>query len=79
VKYAQHSNSIKKFGIRLREVRKSKGLSQEKLAYKADLELSQINRIELGKIATGLTQIFKICEALEIEPIVLFDFSSIQE
>jgi transcriptional regulator with XRE-family HTH domain len=39
-----------RFGNHLRVLRKSKNLSLEKLALEADIELSQVHRIEKGKI-----------------------------
>jgi transcriptional regulator with XRE-family HTH domain len=62
------------FGMRLRELRQSKGLTQETLSYLADIELSTLNRIELAKAGTSLANIFAICEALKIHPKELFDF-----
>jgi len=49
-------------------------LTQETLSYLSDIELSTLNRIELGKANTSLTNIVSICEALEIQPKILFDF-----
>lgn len=74
MKYARHESGLQAFGQRLRELRKSKGLSQEQLAWKAELELSQISRIERGVISAGLSQVFRIAEALEIHVRELFDF-----
>ncbi len=74
MKHTRHSEGIKSFGVRLREVRKEKGISQENLAFKADLELSQISRIERGIINTSLSQILTIAEALEIDVKELFEF-----
>jgi DNA-binding XRE family transcriptional regulator len=74
VKYTRHTAGLKAFGRKLREIRKSKALSQEQLAWKADLELSQISRIERGVIGAGLSQVFTIAAALEISVKDLFDF-----
>ena len=74
MKYTRNEKFIKEFGKRLRLIRKEKGLSQEKLAFLSDLELSQINRIELGKINTSLSHVAAICDALEIQPKLLFEF-----
>jgi len=74
VKYSVHKAGLKAFGKRLRELRKSKNLSQEALAWKADSELSQISRMERGIVNAGLSQIFKIAEALEVPAKELFDF-----
>lgn len=74
MKYSVHKAGLKAFGKRLRELRKSKNLSQEALAWKADSELSQISRMERGIVNAGLSQIFKIAEALEVPAKELFDF-----
>lgn len=74
MKYSVHKEGLKAFGKRLRELRKARSLSQEELAWKADSELSQISRIERGIISAGLSQVFKIAEALEIPVKELFDF-----
>lgn len=74
MKYTWHETGLKAFGKRLRELRKMRGLSQEELAWKADSELSQISRMERGVINAGLSQIFKIAEALDIPAKELFDF-----
>jgi len=56
-------------------LRKSKDLSQVQLAWKADLKLSQISWIERGIISAGLSQVFKIAEALEVQVREMFDFN----
>lgn len=58
----------------MRELREARNLSQEALAWKADSELSQISRMERGIINAGLSQIFKIAEALEVHPKEMFNF-----
>jgi transcriptional regulator with XRE-family HTH domain len=57
-----------KFGIRVRELRKEKGLSQEQLAFKADLHRTYIGMIERAEKNATLNSIEKIAKALEIEP-----------
>jgi transcriptional regulator with XRE-family HTH domain len=73
-KYTRDDNAIKAFGNRLRDVRKEKGISQEELSYLADVEHSQISRIERGVINTSLSQIFQIAKALKIHPKELLNF-----
>ncbi len=77
-KYTRDIQGIEAFAARLREIRKAKGLSQEQLAFQADVELSQISRIERGIINTSLSQIFQIARALDIHPKELFDFAFIK-
>ncbi|MFN0013500.1 MAG: helix-turn-helix domain-containing protein [Saprospiraceae bacterium] len=79
VKYTFHVSGLKAFGKRLRALRLERNLSQEDLAWKADSELSQISRMERGIVNAGLSQVFKIAEALEVHPKELFDFEFPEE
>lgn len=72
-KYTRDTQFIKAVGKKIREIRKEKGLSQQKLADLCNLELSQINRIELGLINTGISHISTIAEVFEIRPMHLLD------
>lgn len=74
VKYRRDQKYINAFGENLRSIRKEKKISQESLAYEADLPLSQIGRIERGTINTSITIIYEIAKALKIHPKELFDF-----
>jgi len=74
VNYTRRDNEIKAFGRNLKKIRKAKKVSQEELAYRCDIELSQIGRIERGVINTSISNVFIISEALEIHPKELFSF-----
>lgn len=65
---------LKSFGDRLREIRKEKGVSQEELAYKTELHLSQIGRIERGEIGCSISFVFLFAETLGVEPVDFFKF-----
>jgi transcriptional regulator with XRE-family HTH domain len=65
---------LKLFGERLRHLRKQKGLSQEALAHKADIPVSQIGRIERGEINTTISTANLLGEILEIKTKELFNF-----
>jgi transcriptional regulator with XRE-family HTH domain len=69
-----HKAGVIAFGAQLRKIRKIKGLSQEQLAATADIELSQVSRIERGVINTSISQAFILAEALGISHIELFNF-----
>lgn len=56
------------FGLILRELRKESGLSQETLAFNADLQRNYVSLIELGKNQPTVTTIFKLAAALDIPP-----------
>lgn len=60
--------SLKNFGENVRKIRLKKQWSMEYLANQANVELSQIYRIEKGKINPKLTTILTLCKALEITP-----------
>ncbi|HEX3006390.1 MAG TPA: helix-turn-helix transcriptional regulator [Bacteroidales bacterium] len=65
---------LQAFATRLKEVRKMKNFSQEDLAYKSGLSLSQIARIETARINPTISTIFKISRTLEIKLSELFSF-----
>ena len=75
MKYRRNDKFIKAFGKNLAQLRKSKKISQEELAYSTELELSQIGRIERGTINTSISNICLLAEALNIRPQDLFDFN----
>ena len=54
-----------KIGQRIREFRKAKGLSQEQLALKADIDRTYMTSVENGKRNISIQNIEKIIKALE--------------
>jgi len=74
VKHSRDLEVIKAFGKRVRDLRTKMGLTQEELANEANLEISQINRIELGKINTSISQASIIAKALKLDMVELFKF-----
>jgi len=61
-------------GLRIREVRKARQLSQEKLAEKVGVDPKQISRIEGGKSAPSLDTLEAIAAHLQVTIKDLFDF-----
>lgn len=53
-------------GHRIRELRTQKGLSQEKLALKAELDRTYLAGVENGKRNLSVKSLEKIIEALEV-------------
>ena len=76
VGYKRHEKFISAFGKNLRKIRLAKGISQEDLADKADLTLSQVGRIERGVINTSISMVYSLATALEIEPHELLRFKN---
>jgi transcriptional regulator with XRE-family HTH domain len=56
------------FAANLRRLRHAKRLSQEELAYEADVNRSYMSRLEKGASYPGLEIIGKLAAVLEIEP-----------
>lgn len=57
-------NERERIGKRIAEIRKSKGLSQVKLAELTDIAPGNIARIETGRYSTGIDILSKIADAL---------------
>lgn len=62
-----------KIGIRLRELRKATGLSQEKFAFECELDRTYIASIEQGKRNVSAVNIEKIANALHISVFEFFN------
>lgn len=60
------------FGKRVRDLRKSKGFSQEALADAANLHRTYIGSIERGEQNVSIDNIYKIAKALGITLSTLF-------
>jgi transcriptional regulator with XRE-family HTH domain len=63
-----------KFGRKIREVRKSVGLSQEALGFKSNIHRTYIGAVERGEQNVSLDNIYKLAKALKVEIKELFDF-----
>ena len=61
-----------KLGLNIAYYRRQKGLTQEQLAEKAGIERSRVSKTEIAWVGTSLDIIFKIADALEVEPYKLF-------
>jgi len=66
---------LTKFGKRVRELRKSQGLSQQKLALKTGLHYTYIGAVERGERNLSLQSMEKIAKGLKVNIVELF-FSS---
>jgi transcriptional regulator with XRE-family HTH domain len=56
------------FAANLRRLRNAKGLSQESLAYDAEVNRTYISKLEKGASYAGLEIIGKLAAVLEVEP-----------
>lgn len=56
-----------KLGMRIRELRKSAGLTQEKLGEKAEVNYKFIGELERGQVNVSLDSLVRIAEALGVK------------
>jgi transcriptional regulator with XRE-family HTH domain len=61
------SEVLKKFGKRVKEIRNQRNLSQEQLAYLANVHRTYVGMIERAEKNITLLSIEKIAKALDVE------------
>jgi transcriptional regulator with XRE-family HTH domain len=61
------------FGLTLKNLRKSKGISQKKLAIESELERTYISMLERGIKSPTINTVFKLASSLEIKPFLLIE------
>jgi transcriptional regulator with XRE-family HTH domain len=70
---------LKAVGGKIRVIRKSKELSQEKLAELSGLHPTFVSNLENGKLNCSILSYFKIAEALDTPLAKLFTFSPVSK
>ncbi len=69
------SNGIHpRFGRRLRELRRERGLSQSDLAERTSVTPEYVSRIERGRVGPSLAMIERLAAALAVPAKALFEF-----
>ncbi|MGG1675034.1 helix-turn-helix domain-containing protein [Neobacillus sp. NRS-1170] len=71
------SDFLKLVGNKIRFVRKEKGLTQEELAEKCDLQYTYIGGIERGERNISLQTVEKLADGLQVSPYELIKFDEI--
>ncbi|ANI88652.1 hypothetical protein A9P82_04730 [Arachidicoccus ginsenosidimutans] len=64
----------KAFGENLRKIRNEKKMTMMELAFEADIEYSQIAKIERGVTNTTISTVYILAKALDVKPNELFKF-----
>ena len=72
---AKNENLEKKFGAKLAYIRKSKKISQMKLAEIVDMNFNYIGQIERGEANVTIHTMHILADALDIDMKELFDFT----
>lgn len=69
---SQHPDRLA-FGLRVRQLREQRGLSQEALAELAGLHRTYVSSIERGQRNVGLDNILRLAAALDVPASSLFE------
>ena len=69
-----HKHIVEKFGQKLQQVRKSKGVTQEELAVKVSMDRTYIGLIERGERNPTVRTLYKISKALKVDSCDLLPF-----
>ena len=64
---------LSKLGARIRKLRKAKQLSQEALAFEADLDRTYVSSVERGERNIAVLNLAKLARALGVEESALLD------
>jgi transcriptional regulator with XRE-family HTH domain len=65
---------LTQFASNLKKLREVQGISIRELAVRSDLEYSQVQRIEKGKVNIALTTVVALAEGLGISPDLLLKY-----
>src|SRR3954447_16450120 len=65
-KTIRHDAIVARFGVRLRELRLARGMSQAELARQAEVTTNYISRLEAGRAAPGIDLVARFCTALGV-------------
>lgn len=60
-------DEIKRISLNIRYIRKSKKITIQELAYKCNIERSNLSRIEAGRSNLTIKTICIICDALDVK------------
>lgn len=62
-----YDDTIKLIAQNIKKIRQSKGLSVQEVAYRCDIERSNLSRLEAGKTNMTIKTLCLICNALNIQ------------
>ncbi|MBS9766697.1 MAG: helix-turn-helix transcriptional regulator [Flavobacteriaceae bacterium] len=76
--YLKDEIFLREFGNQIREVRRSKNITQEVLANTINVDISQISRLERGVLNASVSLVKDISVALDMELKTIFEFEYTQ-
>ena len=66
-KYYKDEKLLIQVGLKIREIRQNKNITQELLANHCEIDYSQVNRVELGKVNFSISYLYKIASVLQVD------------
>jgi transcriptional regulator with XRE-family HTH domain len=60
------SDAVKNLGVRVREIRKERGLTQRVLACRMNVPRTYISKVEMGRVVPSLSTLWRIAGDLEV-------------
>ena len=60
------SDAVENLGVRVREVRKERGLTQRVLASRMNVPRTYISKVEMGRVVPSLSTLWRIAAGLEV-------------
>lgn len=73
--YKYSEEYCKAFGVHLRKLREKKGIGMRKFALIAEMEYSQLSKIERGVTNPTISTVLALANALEVSHSDLFNFT----
>lgn len=67
------SERLQIIGANLLKLREERGLSQEELSYRCDVDRAKISKIETGKANLYVTTLIELAKGLDVHPKELLD------
>jgi transcriptional regulator with XRE-family HTH domain len=74
VNYKYDKAFCEAFGNHVRKLREKKGITMRQFAMEADIEYSQLSKIERGVINTTISTVLTLANTLEVDVRELFKF-----
>ena len=71
---ARRTDTVKKVGARLREIRQHRKLSQEALAHAANLERAYVSGVERGQFNVSVDSLARLAHVLKVHIREFFNF-----
>jgi len=69
----EDKQALKRFGRRVRELRKRGGLSQEDLALESGLDRTFVSHVERGARNASILSVWRLANALRVKPSKLLE------